>query len=75
MAGQANVWTIPYEGGWANKREGAKRVSKIFPTKAAAQATGRLTAQREKVEHVILNRDGEVGERNSYGNDPVRRKG
>ena len=30
---------------------------------------------REKVEHVILKRDGEVGERNSYGNDPRSSRG
>jgi hypothetical protein len=75
MAGRANVWTIPHEGGWANKREGAKRVSKVFPTKAAAEAAGRVTAKRAKVEHLIQTRDGKVGERNSYGNDPVRAKG
>lgn len=75
MAGKANVWTVPHEGRWANKREGAKRVSRVFDSKADAQAAGRITAQREKVEHVILKRDGELGERNSYGNDPARRRG
>ena len=70
-----SVWTVPHGDGWANKREGAERVAKIFPTKTAAQAAGRITAEREKVEHVILNRDGEIGERHSYGNDPARRKG
>ena len=35
---KANVRTIPHEGGWANEREGAKRVAKIFATKAAAKA-------------------------------------
>jgi hypothetical protein len=72
---KANVWTIPHGDGWANKREGAKRVAKVFPTKAAAQAAGRRTARRETVEHVILKRDGEIGERNSYGGDPARSKG
>jgi hypothetical protein len=71
---KANVRTIPYEGGWANEREGATRVTKIFPTKAGAKAAGRVTAQREKVEHVILNRDGTVAERNSYRNNPAPRR-
>ena len=43
---------------------------KVFPTKAEAQAAGRRTAQREKTEHLIHNKDGEIGSRNSYGNDP-----
>lgn len=73
--GKANVWTVPHGEGWANKRDGAKRVAKVFPTKAEAQAAGRSTAQREKVEHIILKRDGEIGERSSYGNDPARSKG
>jgi len=30
---------------------------------------------REKVEHLIQNRDGQVSERNSYGSDPRRVKG
>jgi hypothetical protein len=72
---KANVWTIPHEGGWANKREGAKRLSRRFKTKTEAQAAGRTTAMRERVEHVIQTRDGAIGERNSYGSDPARRKG
>ncbi len=46
-----------------------------FATKAEAQAAGRKTAMREKVEHIIQTRDGEVDERNSCGNDPTRSKG
>jgi hypothetical protein len=70
-----DVWTVPHGDGWANRREGAKRVSKVFASKAEAQAAGRKTAMRERVEHLIHNRDGQVGERNSYGNDPRRIKG
>jgi hypothetical protein len=55
---KASVWTVAHGDAWANKREGAKRVSKVFPTKAAAQAAGRTTAMREKVEHIIQNRTG-----------------
>ena len=71
----ANVWTIPHGDGWANKREDAKRAARIFATKAEAVAAGRATAMREKVEHLIHNTDGQIGERNSYGNDPTRFKG
>jgi hypothetical protein len=70
MMAKSNVWTVPHGGAWANRREGAKRASKVFPTKAAAQAVGRRTAMREQVEHLVHDRDGEVGVRNSYGNDP-----
>jgi hypothetical protein len=71
-----DVWTVPHgDRAWANRREGAKRVSKVFATKAEAQAAGRKTAMRERVEHLIHSRDGQVGERNSYGSDPRRFKG
>jgi hemerythrin-like domain-containing protein len=69
------VHTIPHQGGWANRREGASRVSKIFRTKRDAEAAGRKTAQRDGVEHVVHNRDGKLTERNSYGNDPVPARG
>jgi uncharacterized protein DUF2188 len=72
---KANVHTVPHQGGWANRREGAKRVSRVFKSKSEAQAAGRKTAMRERVEHLIQNRDGVVSARNSYGNDPARIKG
>jgi hypothetical protein len=30
---------------------------------------------RREVEHLIYNKDGTIGQRNSYGSDPRRRKG
>lgn len=75
MAGKPPVHTVPHGDGWANRREGAKRVSKIFETKAPAEKAGRETARREKTEHLIHKRDGEIAERNSYGNDPFPPQG
>lgn len=70
MARKPPVHTVPHDDGWANRREGAQRVSKTFGTKAEAQAAGRDTARREKTERLIHKKDGPIGERNSYGNDP-----
>src|SRR2546423_1138776 len=67
------VHTVPHGDGWGNMREGGKRVFKIFGTKA--EAAGRNTAMREKVEHLIHKADGSIGERNSYGNDRRDRPG
>lgn len=64
------VHTVPHGEGWANRREGAGRVAKVFARKADAQAAGRHTALRERTEHLIHNKDGSVASRNSYGNDP-----
>jgi hypothetical protein len=46
---KADVWTVPHSDAWANRREGAKRASKVFATKAEAQAAVRKTAMRSKV--------------------------
>ena len=70
MAKKPPVHTVPHADGWANRREGADRVSKTFPTKAEAQAAGRTTAKNEHTEHVIHKQDGTIGDKNSYGNDP-----
>jgi hypothetical protein len=40
------------------------------PTKREAQALGREHARKDKVEHIIQNTGGQIGQRNSYGHDP-----
>lgn len=75
MADKRQIHTVPHEDGWANRRAGSTRVSKVFGTKKEAQAAGRRTAKRSSVEHVIHRRDGTIGEKHSYGNDPYPPKG
>jgi Uncharacterized protein conserved in bacteria (DUF2188) len=75
MARKPPVHTVPHGDGWANRREGSSRVAKTFARKVDAQAAGRRTARRDKTEHLIHNRDGSIGLRNSYGNDPHPPKG
>ena len=41
MAKKPAIHTVPYGGGWANRREGAARASKTFPTEGSC--TGRRT--------------------------------
>jgi hypothetical protein len=47
--------------------------------KADVQKQGRERARKHKVEHIIQEQDGTIGERNSYGGDspvgPVARRG
>lgn len=71
----APVHTGPVDDGWANKRVGSNTVPKRFDTKKEAESAGRMTAQREKTEHVVHKRDGTIGEKNSYGNDPFPPRG
>ena len=71
----ANVETYSENGRWKNRILGNKRASNTFDTKAEAQAKGREMAQKLHSEHIIKKRDGTIGERNSYGNDPHPPKG
>jgi hypothetical protein len=71
----ANVETYSEDGRWKNRVLGNKRASNTFDTKAEAQAKGREMAQKLHSEHIIKKRDGTIGERNSYGNDPYPPKG
>lgn len=72
---KGDIHTVPHGDGWANKVEGGKRASNTAGTKAESQATGRDMAKKREVEHHIHNKDGRIGERNSYGNDPRSSKG
>lgn len=62
------VHTVPNNGGWQNK-VGGVAISN-HKTKATAEEAGRSKARQLETEHVIHNRDGRIGEKNSYGNDP-----
>ncbi len=75
MVDKKNVHTVPTDDGWANRREGAKRATSTHATKAEAQAAGRAAAMKDGVEHLIHKKDGTIGNRNSYGNDPHPPKG
>lgn len=72
---KAPIHTVPHGDGWANRREGAGRVSQTFDTKAEARSAGRETARRDGTEHLIHRQDGTIGERNSYGGDPFPPRG
>ena len=64
------VHTVPHGDGWANELEGSASVLATFDTRDEAVTAGRDAAAAAKVEHVIHNADGTIGEKHSYGNDP-----
>jgi Uncharacterized protein conserved in bacteria (DUF2188) len=59
----------PDEAGCANKRAGARRASRASSVDGEAQAAGRNSAMRDKVEHLVETQTAKVAERNSYGDD------
>jgi hypothetical protein len=62
-------------GGWAVKRPGAGRSSKVTETQRQAIEAGKKIAERESSELVVHGKDGRIREKNSYGNDPYPPKG
>jgi hypothetical protein len=67
---QGDVETYYKNGQWRNKVEGNQLASSVHEIKAAAVNAGMQMASARKVEHIIHELDGTIGERNSYANDP-----
>ena len=61
-------------GEWKNRIQGSSRAANKQRTKAAEKA-GRQMARKREVEHTIKNKDGTIGEKNGYGNDPRNVRG
>ena len=68
---QGDIETYHEDGSWKNRREGSDRAFGTgYATKDEAIAAGRDAAKADQVEHVIKNENGQIAEKNSYGNDP-----
>lgn len=72
---KTNVHIVPRDGEWAVVREGAERDSSHHGTQTEAIEAGRNTARRENVEIIIHRPNGQIRDRDSYGNDPYPPKG
>lgn len=72
---KGDVSTYYENGTWKSKVEGSTRAAHAGGTRAEQSEIGRNMAQARHVEHTIRNRDGTIGEKNSYGHDPYPPKG
>ena len=54
---------------------GNKRASSLHDTQAEAAKVGREAARKDKTEHYLHNKQGEIRQRESYGKDPYPPKG
>lgn len=63
------------EGGWDVRRGGSSRSSGHFDTKQDAVDRGRQISRNADTELKIHNRDGQIGQSDSHGNDPRNIKG
>jgi hypothetical protein len=70
-----NIHIVPNSGQWGIKRDDSERISELFETQEKAVNRGRSIAKRDRVELFIHDRDGQIIERDSYGNDPYPPEG
>lgn len=56
--------------GWAVKKGGSTKATKVFPTQKEAVAHGREIAKNQKTEFYVHGRDGRIKGKDSYGKDP-----
>lgn len=70
-----NIHVVPRNGDWAVRREGAERDSSRHQTQESAINAARDTARRDNTELFIHGRNGQIRERDSFGNDPYPPKG
>lgn len=57
-------------GGWAVKKGGSSKATKVYSTQKEAVARGREIAKNQKAEFYVHGKDGRIREKDSYGRDP-----
>lgn len=70
MAKGKNQHVVPHPDGWAVKSEGAERATKVVSTQQEAIEIARQIAVNQQSEMLIHGTNGQIREKNSYGNDP-----
>lgn len=73
--GMSAQHVVPTEMGWAVKKVGSQRATQTFTTQKSAIEAARGFAIKQRSEVLVHGRDGQIRERNSYGNDPFPPKG
>ena len=66
---------VPNGDGWGVRAEDSRRLTQRFDTQAEAIERAREIARNQKTELLIHGADGQIRERDSYGNDPSPPKG
>ena len=65
-----NQHVVPHSEGWGVKGEGNSKVTRVFDIQRDAISYGRQQAINQSSELFIHRQNGQIRERNSYGNDP-----
>ena len=70
-----NQHIVPRDGRWAVQPAGGGRATALFDTQAEAISRGREIAINQGSELFVHRPNGQIRDRNSYGNDPFPPRG
>lgn len=70
-----NQHVVSHSDGWAVRGEGNEKVTSVHPTQRDAIEVAREIARNQQSELLIHGENGQIRERNSYGNDPFPPRG
>lgn len=70
-----NQHVVPHKDGWAVRGAGNSRATSIHDTQAQAQAAAREIAVHQRSEVVIHRPNGQIRDKDSYGNDDFPPRG
>jgi Uncharacterized protein conserved in bacteria (DUF2188) len=70
-----NQHVVPHSDGWAVKGAGNRHATSVHQTQQEAIATARTIAINQGSEMLVHGRNGQIRERNTYGDDPFPPKG
>jgi hypothetical protein len=74
--GENETHVVPNpDGGWDIKKSGGQKSLKHFEKKQDAVDHAREISRNQNSELVIHNKDGEISQKDSHGNDPYPPKG
>jgi hypothetical protein len=70
-----NQHVVPHDGKWGVRGEGNNKLTSIHDTQKEAINEARDIARNQNSELFIHGRNGQIRERDSYGNDPFPPRG
>lgn len=70
-----NQHVVPHGDDWAVKGAGNSKATKVVGTQAEAIELAREIAKNQGSEMLIHGRNGQIRERNTYGDDPFPPEG
>ena len=70
-----NQHVVPKGDKWAVMGDGNEKATAIFDTQKEAIEKGKEIAKNQESELLIHNKEGEIRDKHSYGNDPYPPKG